>query len=199
MAGAYTIFANGGLHLDPWMLASVRTSTGDIVSDYTPTSKQVLDPRVAFLTTDMLENVINHGTGAKTRSLGFTAPAAGKTGTDHDAWFAGYTSNLLCIVWVGNDDYTDIKIEGADAAAPIWAEFMKKAVLLPQYSDTREFSAVEGVQVVAIDKASNLLSDTTCPDSYDAAFLDGTAPTDTCDHPADRRNFLQKIFGGGKN
>ncbi len=198
MAGAYTIFANNGLHLDPWMLASVRTSTGDIVNDYPPTSKQLLDPRVAFLTTDMLENVINHGTGAKTRSLGFTAPAAGKTGTDHDAWFAGYTSNLLCIVWVGNDDYTDIKIEGADAAAPIWAEFMKKAVLLPQYSDTHYFSAPQGVDMVSIDKATSLLSDASCPDAVDMAFLDGTAPTDTCDHPPDHRNILQKMFGLGK-
>jgi len=199
MAGAYTVFANNGVHLDPWMLASVRTPTGDVISDYAPTSRQVLDPRVAYLTTDMLKNVINHGTGEKVRALGFTSPAAGKTGTSHDAWFAGFTSNLLCIVWVGNDDYTDLKIEGADAAAPIWAEFMKKAVLLPQYSDTNEFTAPDGVQIVQIDKVSNLLSDETCPDSYDAAFLDGTAPIVTCDHPADRRNFLQKIFGLGKS
>jgi penicillin-binding protein 1B len=198
MAGAYTVFANNGLHLDPWMLASIRTPSGDIIDDYTPTSKQVLDPRVAYLTTDMLENVINHGTGYPARARGFTAPAAGKTGTDHDAWFAGYTSNLLCIVWVGNDDYTDIKIHGGDAAAPIWAEFMKKAVLLPQYSDTHEFKAPDGVEMVSLDKASNLLSDAACPEDYDAAFLDGTAPTDTCDHPPDRRNFLQKIFGLGE-
>jgi penicillin-binding protein 1B len=198
MAGAYTIFANGGLHLDPWMLASVRTPTGDVITDYTPTSKQLLDPRVAFLTTDMLQNVINHGTGAGTRLLGFTAPAAGKTGTSHDAWFAGYTSNLLCIVWVGNDDYTDIKIHGAYAAAPIWAEFMKRAVQLPQYSDTHYFSAPEGVDMVSIDPNSNLLSDAACPDGAEVAFLAGTAPTDTCDHPPDKRNFLQKMFGLGK-
>ena len=198
MAGAYTIFANGGVHLDPWMLASVRTPSGDVIDDYTPTSKQMLDPRVAFLTTDMLENVINHGTGATTRARGFTAPAAGKTGTSHDAWFAGYTSNLLCIVWVGNDDYSDIKIQGADAAAPIWAEFMKKAVLLPQYSDTRDFSAPSGVEMVKIDRATNLLSDASCPDGYEAAFLAGTAPTDTCDHPPDHRNIFQKILGLGE-
>ncbi len=198
MAGAYTIFANNGLHLDPWMLASVRTPTGDIITDYTPTSKQVIDPRVAYLTTDMLENVINRGTGAATRARGFTAPAAGKTGTSHDAWFAGYTSNLLCVVWIGNDDYTDIKIEGAHAAAPVWAEFMKKAVLLPQYSDTHYFNPPEGVEMVKIDKVSNLLSDEACPDGIDMAFLEGTAPTDTCDHPPDKRNFLQKIFGIGK-
>jgi penicillin-binding protein 1B len=198
MAGAYTIFANSGLHLDPWMLASVRTPTGDIITDYTPTSKQLLDGRVAYLTTNMLENVINRGTGAATRARGFVSPAAGKTGTSHDAWFAGYTSNLLCIVWVGNDDYTDIKIEGAHAAAPIWAEFMKKAVQLPQYSDTHEFSVPSGVDIVKIDKTTNLLSDDACPDGVDIAFLDGTAPTDTCDHPPDKRNFIQKLFGISK-
>jgi penicillin-binding protein 1B len=200
MAGAYTIFANNGLHLDPWMLASVRTPTGDIITDYTPTSKQLLDPRVAYLTTSLLQNVIDHGTGAGVRARGFLAPAAGKTGTSHDAWFAGYTSNLLCIVWVGNDDYTDVKLHGADAAAPIWAEFMKRAVQLPQYSDTNSFSAPEGIEIVSIDKLSNLLSNDTCPDSYDAAFLDGTAPTETCDHAgSDHRNILQKIFGLGKS
>ena len=204
MAGAYTIFANGGLHLDPWMLASVRTSTGDIITDYSPTSKQILDPRVAYLTVNMMQNVLGSdvtgsGTGAGVRNMGFTAPAAGKTGTDHDAWFAGFTSNLLCIVWVGNDDYTDIKLQGAQAAAPIWADFMKKAVLLPQYSDTHDFTPPEGVEIVKIDKDTDLLSDDTCPEAFDAAFLAGTAPTETCDHPADHRNVLQKIFGLGKN
>jgi penicillin-binding protein 1B len=197
MAGAYTVFANGGVHLDPWMLASVRTATGDVMTDYTPNARQVLDPRVAYLTTNMMEAVMNGGTAAKVRSLGFTAPAAGKTGTSHDAWFAGFTSNLLCIVWVGNDDYTDIKIQGADAAAPIWAEFMKKAVQLPQYSDTREFTPPAGVDVVNLDKTTNLLPDGACPETYTAAFLEGTEPTDTCSHPPDRRNILQKIFGLG--
>jgi penicillin-binding protein 1B len=204
MAGAYTIFANKGLHLDPWMLASVRTSTGDVITDYSPNSKQILDPRAAYLTVSMMENVLRSdvtgsGTGAGVRNLGFTSPAAGKTGTSHDAWFAGFTSNLLCVVWVGNDDYTDVKIEGAHAAAPIWAAFMKKAVQLPQYSDTNYFSAPEGVDIVSIDSVSNLLSDASCPASFNAAFLAGTAPTEACDHPAERRNLLQKIFGLGKS
>jgi penicillin-binding protein 1B len=199
MAGAYTIFANNGVHIDPWMLASVRTPTGDVITDFTPTSHQVLDPRVAFLTTALMENVLRgHGTGAGVRGMGFYAPAAGKTGTSHDAWFAGFTSNLLCIVWVGNDDYTDIKLEGAHAAAPIWAEFMKRAVALPAYSDTNEFDPPAGVTLVDLDKNTNLLADASCPDDYSAAFLDGTAPMDTCDHPAEHRNLLQKIFGLGK-
>jgi penicillin-binding protein 1B len=198
MAGAYTMFANSGLHIDPWMLASVRTETGDVISAYTPTAKQLLDPRVAYLTTNMLENVIAHGTGIGVRARGFVSPAAGKTGSSHDAWFAGYTSNLLCVVWLGNDDYTNIVIEGPQAAVPIWAEFMKKAVQLPQYSDTKPFTPPDGVQLVSIDRATNLLADEACADDYQAAFLDGTAPTDTCDHPPDKRNFLQKIFGIGK-
>jgi penicillin-binding protein 1B len=198
MAGAYTVFANGGMRLEPWMLASVRTSTGDVITDYSPDSKQILDPRVAYLTVSLMENVINAGTGYEVRRRGFLNPVAGKTGTSHDAWFAGFTSNLLCIVWVGNDDYTDVNIEGAHAAAPIWAEFMKKAVQLPQYSDTNQFVPPQGIDIVSIDRVSKLLSDASCPESFSAAFLAGTAPTLTCDHPAEHRNLLQKLFGMGK-
>ena len=200
MAGAYTVFANSGVHLNPWMLARVRNANGDIVSDFSPEAKQVLDPRVAYLTQSLLEGVMTYGTAAgAVRGHGFTAPAAGKTGTCHDAWFAGYTSNLLCIVWVGNDDYTDIKIEGAHAAAPIWAEFMKRAIQLPQYSDVKPFTAPEGVTTARIDKTTNLLADSTCPDnSFYAAFLDGTAPVNTCSQMAETpQNFIQKIFGIG--
>ena len=129
---------------------------------------------------------------------GFMAPAAAKTGTSRDAWFAGYTSNLICIIWVGNDDYSDIKLEGAQAAAPIWAEFMNRAVKLPQYSDTRDFSIPQGVDLVKLDKTTNLLADATCPNDYYAAFLEGTAPRNTCSHPnEDQRNFFQKLFGLG--
>jgi len=200
MAGAYTIFANNGVKIDPWLLASVRSANGDVMQDFTPKSKPLLDPRVAYLTTVLMENVINHGTGAKVRALGFTAPAAGKTGTSHDAWFAGFTSNLICVVWVGNDDYSDIKIQGADAAAPIWADFMKRAVALPQYSDTKPFVAPPGVTEVQLDKNTNLLADAACPDDYTAAFLDGTQPTDTCDHVnGNQHNLFQRIFGLGGN
>ncbi len=198
MAGAYTVFANNGTGIKPWMLASIRTANGDPVQDFAAQTHPVLDPRVAYLTTSMMEAVLNSGTGFRVRQLGFNAPAAGKTGTSNDAWFAGYTSNLICIVWVGNDDNSDIKMQGADAAAPIWAEFMKRAVALPQYSDTHEFAVPAGVTEVRLDKATNLLADESCPDDYTAAFLDGTAPVSTCDQPAnDQRNIFQKIFGIG--
>jgi len=198
MAGAYTVFANSGVHINPFMVASVRTQNGDPMDDYSPETRSILDPRVSYLVTNMLENVINAGTGYEVRRRGFEAPAAGKTGTSHDAWFAGYTSNLLCIIWVGNDDYTDIKLEGAKAAAPIWAEFMKRAIMLPQYSDVRPFPAPSGVELVTIDKATNLRSDASCPGGYTAAFLDGTAPTATCEQGGtDQRNLIQKMLGLG--
>ncbi|MHB8390001.1 MAG: transglycosylase domain-containing protein [Acidobacteriaceae bacterium] len=199
MAGAYTVFANNGIKIEPNMISSVRTADGDVVDDFAPVSIPVLDPRVAYLTLSLMEDVINHGTAAGVRGLGFEAPAAGKTGTSHDAWFAGFTSNLLCIVWVGNDDYTDVKLEGAQAAAPIWAEFMKNAVKLPQYSDTQYFDPPAGITEVTLDKATNLIADAACPDDYTAAFLDGTQPTGTCDHPnGDQRNIFQKMFGLGE-
>jgi penicillin-binding protein 1B len=197
MAGAYTVFANNGVHLTPWMLASVRSTNGDIVSDFSPEAKQVLDPRAAYLTQSLLEGVMNFGYGYAVRQLGFTAPAAGKTGTSHDAWFAAYDSNLICIVWVGNDDYSDVKLSGAIAAAPIWAQFMNRAIKLPQYSDVKSFAMPSGVTNARIDKATNLLVDATCPsNSFGAAFLDGTAPQNTCSQMNESpQNLIQKLFG----
>jgi penicillin-binding protein 1B len=197
MAGAYTVFANNGVHLKPWMLASVRNPNGDIVADFAPEASQVLDPRVAFLTQTLMEGVIDHGTAAGVRGMGFIAPAAGKTGTSHDAWFAGYSSNLLCIIWVGNDDYTDVKLQGADAAAPIWADFMKRALRIPQYSDMKSFTAPDGVEVLRINRASGLVADDTCPnDDFTAAFLNGTAPNGTCSHMGeDSQSLSSRIFG----
>lgn len=188
MAGAYTVFANGGVHEQPWLLASVRNANGDIVADFAPTGKQVLDPRSAYLTQSLMENAMTFGTASAVRAHGFRGPGAGKTGTSHDAWFAGYTSNLLCIIWIGNDDYTDISrgltrpVQGADTAAPIWAEFMNRAIKLPQYSDIKPFSPPDGVHQVRIDKNTWLPADDTCPQDYYIAFLDGTVPSSTCSH-----------------
>jgi penicillin-binding protein 1B len=201
MAGAYTVFANNGVHLKPWMLASVRNAGGDIVADFAPEAKQVLDPRVAFLTQSLLEFTATYGTASAVRVHGFTAPAAGKTGTEHDVWFAGYSSNLLCIIWVGNDDYTDIShglthpLQGADTAAPIWAEFMNRAIKLPQYSDMKAFTPTEGVQLVRIDMATWLPADDSCPKDYTLAFLNGTVPGSTCSHlGASPQTLMQGLF-----
>ncbi len=198
MAGAYTIFANGGKRESPQMVRLIRDSNGQVLDKYASDPKQVLDPRVAYVLTTMMQSVIDSGTGYTVRARGFTAPAAGKTGTSHDAWFAGYTSNLLCIVWVGNDDYTDLKLAGGSTAAPIWTEFMKRAVQVPQYSDPKPFSAPDGVVVEQIDKVTNKLATPTCPQTYTVAFIAGTEPKETCDQAfTDTRGVFTRILGFG--
>ncbi|HZU22972.1 MAG TPA: PBP1A family penicillin-binding protein, partial [Terriglobales bacterium] len=120
MAQAYTVFANAGQRVTPTLVKSLRDHRGNILDETKVQIKPVLDPRVAYVMTNMMEGVINNGLGyTAVRLRGFTLPAAGKTGSSHDGWFAGYTSNLLCIVWVGYDDYSDLRLSGAQTAAPI--------------------------------------------------------------------------------
>jgi penicillin-binding protein 1B len=197
MASAYTVFADGGTRITPIMLNSVRDPNGDVVDNFQPQKSQVLDPRVAFVITKMLEGVINSGTAVGVRARGFTAPAAGKTGSSHDAWFAGYTSNLLCVVWVGFDDYSDVKLTGAALALPIWTEFMKRAITLPEYSDVAPFAPPQGVVQLTLDKATNEIATPACPDDYVTAFIDGTQPTQTCEQTASQNhgNFFQRMLG----
>jgi penicillin-binding protein 1B len=129
-----------------------------------------------------MEGVINQGTGAGVRARGFMLPAAGKTGTSRDGWFAGYTKDLLVIAWVGFDDGKDLNLEGARSALPIWAEFMKKAYELHPVRDPWDlhFAPPAGIEVVRIDAASLTLGDPNCGDSFEEAFLEGTAPTTSC-------------------
>ncbi|MFB3814683.1 MAG: PBP1A family penicillin-binding protein [Terriglobales bacterium] len=197
MASAYTVFANKGVRLSPLMVRSLRNSQGEVVQDYQATSRLVLDPRVAYVMTSMMQGVINYGTGYDVRRRGFTAPAAGKTGTSHDGWFAGYTTNLLCVVWVGYDDYSDLRLSGAQTAAPIWAEFMKKAIRLPEYRDAGDFPQPAGVVDVQIDKYTNRLSTPACPQAITVAFIAGTEPKETCEQTPDHRNLFQKLLGIG--
>ena len=199
MAGAYTVFSNNGVRLSPIVLRSVRNGKGDVISNYTTDQRQVMDPRIAYVMTNMMEGVINNGLGyTAVRLRGFTPPAAGKTGSSHDGWFAGYTSNLLCIVWVGYDDYSDLRLSGAQTAAPIWTEFMKKAAALPQYSDMRPFSQPSGVVDVQLDKATNRLATPNCTDDYVSAFVAGTEPRDSCETQQGMKGFLSRFFGGEK-
>jgi penicillin-binding protein 1B len=198
MASAYTVFANNGVKLSPVFINSVRNAKGEVLASYQAEQKPVLDPRVAYIMTNMMEGVLNFGTAYGVRAAGFNAPAAGKTGTSHDGWFAGYTSDLLCIVWVGYDDYSDIRLSGADTAAPIWTDFMKRAITLPEYRDVNDFEQPTGVVNVRLDKVTNGLATSTCPNNYVAAFIAGTEPTETCDQAmGEHRGILARILGLG--
>src|SRR6185437_5529725 len=99
MAGAYTLFANNGVMVQPRMISHIVDESGTELWASEPQTKQILDPRVNFLVVSLMEEVLHSGTGASVRARGFTLPAAAKTGTSHDAWFAGFTTKLLCIVW----------------------------------------------------------------------------------------------------
>jgi penicillin-binding protein 1B len=180
IAGAYTIFANGGMHATPYLLRTVRDHNGRTVLANQPKLTPVLDPRIAYIMTNLLEEVMRSGTAAGVRARGFAAPAAGKTGTSHDGWFAGYTSNLLCVVWVGFDDNTELDIEGARSALPIWTEFMKRAVAYRPYRNPAPFEPVDGIVTAEVDPESQELASAGCPIKRTEVFIAGTQPASYC-------------------
>jgi penicillin-binding protein 1B len=180
IAGAYTVFANDGTYVQPTMLAAVRSREGNVEYQHTPETHPALDPRVNYLMVSMLEEVLRSGTGAGVHGRGFNLPAAGKTGTSHDGWFAGFTSRLLCIVWVGFDDYRPLGLEGAKSALPIWTEFMKRALRFSAYRDAKEFPIPPGVVSVRLCPESRQLATPNCPLTYTEYFIDGSQPAVEC-------------------
>jgi penicillin-binding protein 1B len=181
MAGAYTAFANGGMWAKPQVVSQIQNAEGQTRRGQKDETRQAMDPRVAYVITTMLEEVIRSGTAAGVRARGFTLPAAGKTGTSHDGWFAGFTSNLLCIVWVGFDDYRELNLEGAKSALPIWTEFMKKAARLSPYRNAREFPRPDGLESARICLDTGKLAGDFCSRTADQVFIAGTAPQEKCD------------------
>ncbi len=178
MAGAYTVFANRGEFVKPTFISKV-TAKGQQILAGTAERHQTLDPRVTFLMNDMLQEVMRSGTAAGVRSLGFKAPAAGKTGTSRDGWFAGFTPDLICVVWIGFDDNRELQLEGSKSALLVWADFMKRAV---QYHPViRKFDPPpRGVVAVNVDSESGLLAAADCGPSRAQYFISGTAPQSQC-------------------
>jgi len=170
IARAYTIFANQGERVQPVFLSDIRDQDGTIVYSHQPAATRVLDPRTAFLMVDMLQEVIRSGTAAGVRARGFKLPAAGKTGTSHDGWFAGFTSQLLVVVWVGFDDYSELGLEGARSALPIWTEFMMEAARYKQFGDAKPFTPPAGV----------VKADADCSGAGGPYFISGTQPVMQC-------------------
>ena len=180
MAGAYTIFANDGIYLKPGFISMVRSQNGEAIYARKLEEKRVLDPRVAYLMTNLMEEVMRSGTAAGVRARGYKAPAAGKTGTSHDGWFAGYTSELLCIVWVGFDDNRPLELEGAHSALPIWTEFMKRAMQYRPYRSVKPFRVPDGIVAVQIDPASGMPATRLCPGTRVEMYVAGTQPVGSC-------------------
>jgi membrane carboxypeptidase/penicillin-binding protein len=182
LATAYNVLANAGLKIEPMTVIRVNDDKDRTLEQHsTAPPERVVHEEAAFLVTNMLRSVLNEGTGAASRALGFTADAAGKTGTTNDlrdAWFAGYTPELLCVVWVGFDDNTPIGLSGARAALPIWVEFMK-AALAGRKSSPFPVPA-ENVVFIDIDKDTGLLAGPGCGKTISEAFVAGTEPQQRC-------------------
>ncbi len=180
MAGAYTVFANKGVYVKPTFMSEIREADGKPIFQNKIETRTVLDPRVNYLMVNLLEEVMRSGTAAGARGLGFIVPAAGKTGTSHDGWFAGFTSELLCVVWVGFDDNSQLNLEGAHSALPIWTELMKRALLLRQYRSAKPFPMPEGVVSLDIDPESGMPATAACPNARPEVFVAGTEPVGSC-------------------
>jgi membrane carboxypeptidase/penicillin-binding protein len=173
IARAYAILANQGFEIEPFAVSEVVDRDGKVIEGHQLKAEQVLAPEVAYQIDVMLQYVINHGTGAGTRRLGFTRPAAGKTGTtndEKDAWFAGFTPDLLAVVWTGFDKKEVIGLTGAQAALPVWVNFMRAATA------SRPRSQFLPPPTVAVAKVDSLTSaPAASPASTPAASMTGAA------------------------
>jgi penicillin-binding protein 1B len=181
MATAFNVLATGGLKVEPVTVASVVDEGQSTLQPHSGSPPRVARPESVFLVVNMMRSVLNHGTAASARSMGFANDAAGKTGTTNDmrdAWFIGFTPELLCVVWVGFDDNTPINLAGSRAALPIWVEFMKGALAGVKTSSFQPPAA--NVIFAAIDPQTGLLSSPYCPSTFSEAFIAGTEPQEYC-------------------
>ncbi len=165
MASAYGTFADGGIHVDPISILKIEDRNGILIDRFVPEYTEAISPQTASIITNMLEDVVNYGTGAGVRRY-FQYPCAGKTGTTQaysDAWFVGFTPKLVASVWVGFDDhrvkFTSSYGQGARAAMPIWAMFMENT-----YKDlnipVEYFHLASGVDTVSFCKTTMDMGDT---------------------------------------
>jgi penicillin-binding protein 1B len=183
IARAYTMFPNSGTLRPLHHLLKITRGGDDITGSRKtrePAPRQVARPDTTYLVTSMMRSVISAGTGNGVRRAGFTLDAAGKTGTTNDlrdAWFVGFTPELLTVVWVGFDDNQPVGLSGSQAALPIWADFMKRA--LGGRSSTA-FKVPEGVAFADIDPESGQLVTPACPNVVSEVFLEGTQPVEFC-------------------
>jgi penicillin-binding protein 1B len=180
VAQAFAVLANSGLRAAPIAIKKVVNRGGLPIQRKPVEVEQVVPADTAYLVTHLLEGVMDYGTGSPARRRSFARPAAGKTGTTNDyrdAWFTGFTPNLLAVVWVGFDQKRPLNLSGGEAALPIWTDFMKRATAgLP----TAPFVPPPGVSMVRVDPLSGRLATAQCPETIEEAFYTGDEPTTPC-------------------
>jgi len=185
MASAFSVFASGGVRHEPFWIWRVEDVYGQILDEHIVSREHTLDPDTVFQLVDMMRGVIDQGTAQVIRSMGFTLPAAGKTGTTNeyiDAWFTGFTPGLSVSVWTGYDNDTEIKslrdsngvgITGGRAAAPIWADFMIKAT---GSEPAREFTRPDEIQFEFVNDTTGHLEEEYTPDTLRVALKQWQIP-----------------------
>jgi 1A family penicillin-binding protein len=182
LTAAYAVFATLGQKPEPRYVTRVLDRNGRVVWQQMPRVDRVIDPAAAFLTTSMMQDVVDRGTGTGVRAAGFSAPAAGKTGTTQDAadiWFVGFTPELVATIWIGMDRRQRILrgATGGQLAAPVWGRIMRSVA-----TGSSGWSPPPGVEQHTVDEAGVLVSDN-CPQqgaSRTEYFMRGMAPSRTC-------------------
>jgi penicillin-binding protein 1B len=180
VAQVYAVLANHGLRASPFSIREVMTADGRVLEKHHIGVETALQPATAFLVTDFLAGVFERGTARSARRSGFHWTAAGKTGTTdegRDAWFAGYTPDLLVVVWVGYDDNRPLGLTAAQAALPIWVDFMKEVL---GGRPSQPFHPPPGVMQVTVDPASGEVAHAGCPTRVTEVFIAGTEPKTFC-------------------
>lgn len=177
VASAYSSFATLGTRTSPIAINRITTGSGVTIAAPTPQKSDVLRPDVAYVMTSFMKDVVNRGTAAGVRARGFKGNVAGKTGTSRDGWFAGYTPNLVCVVWVGFDDGSQLGLTGANSALPIWTDFM--SVALGEHPEWQgDWQMPAGIEQVAINPTTGGPASPDDPDKRLELFLNGTSPQD---------------------
>ncbi|MCA9503082.1 MAG: PBP1A family penicillin-binding protein [Spirochaetaceae bacterium] len=198
IATVYATFANGGLRPTPRSFIGLLDDRG-VGQEQWPLAgaRRVLDPGTAYLTTSLLEGVVDRGTGSGLRARGLRGPIAGKTGTtdeEYDLWFVGFTPEMVAVVWVGYDEPKAIGVPSSRGALPIWADFLS-AVTGDEVRGA--FVKPSSVEQIDIDPQSGARALLGCPEHRPEYFLAGTAPEKTCPRERffRRRGFFDRLFG----
>ncbi|MBN2754195.1 MAG: PBP1A family penicillin-binding protein [Candidatus Goldbacteria bacterium] len=196
MTTAFATLANGGMKPEPLSVLSVKDNSGKELESHISKLTEALPETTAYIVTFMMENVIDRGTGASIRRLGFTGPAAGKTGTTNeftDTWFIGFTPRMVLAIWIGCDTKENLgkQMTGGYACAPLWAEIMLKAY----GSSDAEFPVPNNIVFKKICVKSGMLADKNCPAPIDAPFVEGTEPVKYCTlHSDTSASFMHSDF-----
>jgi 1A family penicillin-binding protein len=180
ITSAYGGLANAGVLTRPLAMFKLVSESGDVLWTFSPDRHQAVSPQAAYLMTSLLKGVVDRGTGAKARALGVEGPVAGKTGTTdgyRDAWFIGYTPDVVIGVWVGFDDERPVKLSGSQAALPIWSRLARRVMAHP----SPDFEMPSGIVQRDIDPRTGQLATSQCPEKTSEVFIAGTEPTVYCE------------------